>query len=166
MKMNDDKCNAWILPITETFNVSTGEFELVHIIMDWLRLYPVPRAPDYCKNLFVWQGQLIPLFDMDTFIQIKNGLRRDEIKTAGYICIVAYQCEGEDENIKYGGLLLRAMPFRVTVNDEQASDYPDDNIDWSNVALSCFKDPAFGKVPILNLNRIFSTRPGSLSGAA
>ena len=164
--MTADKCNAWLLPIKDDVYLSTGEFELVHVIMDWLRLYPIPYAPEYCKNVFVWQGQLIPLFDMGTYIRLHSDSPQDEIKKAGYISIVAYQYGKEGKDIKYGGLLLNAMPFRITVTDEQACHFPEDNVDWHNIALSCFKDPAFGIVPILNLEKIFSTKPAALERAA
>lgn len=164
--MNDDKCTAWLLPVTDDFYVATGEFELVHVIMDWLRLYSVPQAPVYCKNLFVWQGQLIPLFDLEAYIRFHGGLQEEVVKNAGYICIAAYHYGGEDGDIKYGGLLLRAMPFRITVSDEQLCDFPEGATDWSKIALSCFNDPAFGNVPVLNLERIFSSRPSSLERAA
>ena len=117
--MNTDKCNAWLLPITEDSYAATGEFELVHIIMDWIRLFSVPMAPSYCKNLFIWQGHLIPLFDMDAYIHWRGDQHQGGLRTAGYICIVAYQSGAADGDVRYGGLLSRAMPFRTTVGDDQ-----------------------------------------------
>ena len=156
---SEEKCNAWMLPIRNDFYVSTGEFELVHVIMDWLRLYSVPYAPVYCKNVFVWQGQLIPLFDMEAYMRLYNDLPQDADRQAGYICIVAYQGSEEKQAIKFGGLLLKAMPFRITVKDDQMCDFPDDNVNWQEIALSCFKESAFGTVPVLNLENIFSRKP-------
>lgn len=164
--MSTDKCNAWLLPIADDSYAATGEFELVHVIMDWVRLFSVPKAPPYCKNLFIWQGQLIPLFDMETYIQQSGERQQDSVRNAGYICIVAYQSEVEDGDVKYGGLLLKAMPYRTTVGDEQACGFPEGNMDWANIALSCFEDPALGAVPILDLAKIFSSRPDSLQRAA
>ena len=151
-------CRAWMLPLAEGAHAAIGEYEMVHIIPEWVRLQAIPRCPEYCHKVFTWQGQLIPIFDPHVYIRPKGQVAADAAQnTTPVICIVAY--EDDNHKVCYGGLLLNAIPFRTDVVDVQLCDFPDGNGKWNNIAVSCFSDPVGGRTPILDLPRIFCSAP-------
>ena len=156
--MAGSDCRAWMLPLTEDRHVAIGEYEMVHIIPEWVRLQAIPLCPLHCHKVFTWQGQLIPLFDLHAYIRPQGRLVADAAQDViPVICIVAY--EEANRNVGYGALLLCAIPFRTNVANDQICDFPDDNGKWNHIAASCFSDPVVGLTPILDLPRIFCSTP-------
>lgn len=152
-------CKAWLLPFGKGLHVAIGEFEMVHILTGRQRYTRVPCSPVWCRFVFAWCGRPIPLFDLDAFL---NPVP-DQSSIAGFsasdtIAIVAY--EDRQGSIQYGGFILSALPFARVVSDNQMCDYPSGNIRWNEVALSCFKDPDAGAVPILDIAHLFCATNG------
>ena len=156
--MNGSGCKAWMLPLGEGGHAAIGEYEMVHIIPEWVRLQSIPLCPVYCHKVFMWQGQLIPVFDLRVWLRPQDHKITDiNQESAPSICIVAF--EDEDRTTGYGGILLSALPFKTGVLDDQLCDFPDDNYRWSAIAVSCFSDPGGGPSPVLDLARIFTSTP-------
>ena len=156
--MTGGSCKAWMLPQAQGRYVAIGEHEMVHIIPEWVRLQPIPHCPDYCHKVFVWQGQLIPVFELQTYLWPQDSVTTDAAQEATpIICIVAY--ENDNHVVGYGGLLLNALPFRTDVIDDQLCSFPDDYHQWDDIAVSCFSDPVGGPTPVLDLPRIFCSAP-------
>lgn len=152
--MTGSGCRAWLLPFGEGRHAAIGEYELVHIIPDWVRLQSIPLCPVHCHKVFMWQGQLIPVFDPQAWFRPQDTSAADATQDIiPIMCIVAY--EDDKRTVGYGGIMLSALPFRTTVLDDQLCDYPDDNDRWSAIAVSCFSDSVGGQAPVLDLPRIF-----------
>jgi hypothetical protein len=131
---------------------------MVHIIPEWVRLQAVPLCPVYCHKVFSWQGQLIPVFDLQAWLRPQDSVVADTAQDATpIICIVAY--EDENRNVGYGGMLLSALPFRTGVSDDRLCGFPDDDDRWNTIAVSCFSDPVGGPAPVLDLPHIFCSSP-------
>jgi len=154
--MTGSGCKAWMLPLGKGRHAAIGEYEMVHIIPEWVRLQSIPLCPVYCHKVLMWQGQLIPVFDLQAWLRTQTGIVADTAQDAmPIICIVAY--EDDNRTVGYGGILLSALPFRTDVLDDQLCDFPDDDDRWSAIAVSCFSDPGGGPAPVLDLARIFTS---------
>lgn len=149
----ESACKAWLLPAS-SIHVAIGEYEIVHVIAGWQRYIPVPRSPLWCRHVFLWQGHLLPLFDLEIFINPAPVNNRDvNHDTRGIVAVIAY--ENSKGEICYGGLKLSAPPAIRVVSNDEICDYPGDFPDWGKIALSCFEDPVAGPVPILDIQKIF-----------
>jgi len=150
---SESTCKAWLLPVG-SIHVAIGEYEIVHVIAGWQRYIPVPRSPLWCHHVFLWQGHLLPLFDLELFINpAPVNTSNTNHDTRGIVAVIAYEInEGE---ICYGGLKLSAPPAIRVVSDDEICDYPANFSGWDKTALSCFKDPVAGPVPILDIQKIF-----------
>jgi hypothetical protein len=156
--MTGGSCKAWMLPLGEGRHAAIGEYEMVHIIPEWVRLQSIPLCPAYCHKVFTWQGQLIPVFDLQAWLRPQGSVIADTAQDAApIICIVAY--EDENHNVGYGGMLLSALPFRTDVSGDRLCGYPDDDARWNTIAVSCFSDPVGDPTPVLDLPRIFCSSP-------
>ena len=144
---------AWILPV-DSMHVAIGEFELVYIIAGWQRYMPIPRSPAWCHHVFLWQGRLLPLFDLENYLkpaQVKP--RASASDNRDIVGVIAY--ENRNKEIYYGGLKLSAPPVIRVVTDDEICDYPGTFTGWDKIALSCFEIPDIGAVPILDIQHIF-----------
>ena len=150
---SETACKAWILP-TGNIHMAIGEFELLYIIAGWQRYIPVPRSPAWCHHVFLWQGRLLPLFDLEIFINpVQDNIRASNITSHEVVGVIAY--ENQHLEIQYAGLKLIAPPVLRVVSDDELCDYPKTYAGWKKIALSCFKDPDKGPVPILDIQKIF-----------
>jgi len=152
--MTGKACRAWMLPVAGGGHAAIGEQEMVHIIPEWVRLQSVPHCPGHCHKVFIWQGQLIPVFDLHAYIHPQDSTTADNTPI---ICIVAY--ENNNHETGYGGLLLCAIPYRTDVTDDQLCAYPDAGGRWNHISVSCFSDTAGGPTPVLDLPRMFCSAP-------
>ena len=151
--MNNASCSAWLLSVTETMRVAIGEFEMLHIILGRQRFFAIPRTPDHCRSVFIWQGQILPVFDLSVYLRTEKTDADSVIRTERYTCIVNYRDPAD--SVQHGALLLYDLPVRITVSDDQMCELPDNNKKLRTISNSCFQDPGHGPVPVLNLARIF-----------
>lgn len=148
---------AWLLP-TGSMHVAIGEFELVHIIAGWQRYIPVPRSPAWCHHVFLWQGHLLPLFDLENYINPAPGKPvGSPSNDRDIVGVIAY--ENQNGVIYYGGLKMSAPPVIRVVTDAEICDYPGTFNGWDKIALSCFEAADVGAVPILDIQNIFCATP-------
>ena len=148
-------CKAWILPFANRIYTAISEFEIVHILAGRQKYTHVPRTPLWCQFVFTWCDQLIPLFDLNIYMNLQDSRESTPVFSSNdIICIVSYKDQGGI--LRYGGLLLSSLPFARTVSDDQICNYPPSPaIDWSKLAISCFNDNEIGAIPILDIPQIF-----------
>lgn len=147
------KAQAWIISITDTVFAAVGEFELVHILPDNAVLHRVPKTPDYCQQVFIWQNRIIPVMNLATRFALKQ---ESTINDRFVISIFAYRAENTGL-LEYGALFLTDTPRRSEVSDEQVCSLPDDLSAWKHYVKSCFQEIKTQKaIPILRLERLFA----------
>jgi len=139
---------AWMVDFRGEHRAAVGKLELVHVLPDPPELFSVLKAPRHCRQVFLWQGHLLPVFDLSLWMG-EEAYGDDN----AYLGIFRYR-PGRDEPLHYGSLMIEGAPHQVQVNDRQACDLPPDPISWQQVAHACF-DHAGQPVPVLNLQRIF-----------
>ena len=153
-QLNQLASKAWILPFSNNIHMAISEFEIVHILAGKQRYTHVPRSPHWCSYVFIWCDQLITLFDLNAYLhRDKSSKSAYDFSSSDIVCIVSYR--DINDTIQYGSFLLSSLPVARTVVDEQICNFPAGDTDWSILALSCFDDPDFGHVPILDIPRIF-----------
>ncbi len=149
--------NAWVLPIAESVHVAIGEFDMLHIITEWIKLHRVPHTPAYCHRILLWHGRVVPVFDIYNVICSAESARQVQSLPRYFICIVAYHSAAYADKVGYGALVLSALPYRATVTDGSCCDYPAGWDDWPLIAASCFQHPEHGPTPIVDLQKIFNS---------
>ncbi len=154
--MSDTICSAWLLSATETMRVAIGEFEMLHIILGRQRFFIVPHAPDYCRSVFLWQGRIIPAFDLSVYLHSAKTDAESVSYSERYICIVNYR--DSTTTVHHGALLLYDLPIRISVNDDKMCELPDNNKELRSISSSCFQDADHDAIPVLNLASIFCAR--------
>ena len=161
IQLLEPACKSWILS-SGNIHVAIGEFELLYIIAGWQRYILVPRSPIWCHHVFLWQGHLLPLFDIEVYINTTMDRPAAPLSNTGdFTGVIAY--ENQHGQIHYGGLKLSSPPVIKVVSDDAICDYPDNYPEWSRIALSCFEDPGIGSVPILDIQQLFCARPQAVA---
>jgi chemotaxis signal transduction protein len=143
-----EDCIAWVVPLRGDHRAAVGELELVHVLPDPPELFAVLKAPRHCRTVFLWEGLLVPVFDLSQWL----GEDPNDADNA-HLGVFRYR-PGPREALRYGSLVIEGAPRQVPVNDNQACDLPDDEARWRQVADACF-DYAGLPVPVLNLPRLF-----------
>lgn len=139
------RMNAWVLDLGGGCQAAVGAREVLHLI-DTPRLFDVPLAPAYCRQVVVWQERLLPV--MDVAGRLGYGMQ-----SGPFLAVVGYQ-RMRGELPQFGALVLASPPRQVSVSDEQACDLPEEALHWKTLAISCF-DHQGDAVPVLNLSRAF-----------
>ena len=118
-------------------------------------LIPVPGAPYYCRGLMAWQGQHIPLIDLQTLLRAYPT----ELlaKAPVHVLVVAFQ-RAPYAPLEYGALCAPSLVRMVQVTDDQACALPQDSDLWHWIAASCFSYVGHA-VPILDVAKLFTQSP-------
>ncbi|MDX1431689.1 MAG: chemotaxis protein CheW [Gammaproteobacteria bacterium] len=140
---------AWVLGLRAGHSVAVGELELVHVLPDRPELFPVLKSPAHCDHVFLWQDNVLPVFDLSTWLGDESATGDSE-----HIGIVRYR-RSRGEPVSYGSLLIEGPPRQVRVRDEQACELPPGATRWRDVAISCFEHGG-QPTPVLDVARIFS----------
>jgi len=141
------EASAWLLILNSGQHVAVGERQMVHLIQS-PQVFEILDAPPHCRQVLLWQEELVPIFDLAAWLGGQSAASAPE--TVG---IFAYQAA---DVITYGALPLAVVPARRQVSDRHACVLPEQPAGlWKRVAFSCFRD-GDRKVPILDLQRIFS----------
>ncbi|MBK1722950.1 chemotaxis protein CheW [Thiocystis violacea] len=120
---------------------------------------PFPALPPWCAGILIWRDQPIPLVDL------RHVLRTAEpcnTVTFSHCALVRYS--SGDTSIGFGGILLTQAPEPIVVTSAEAIAVSDELRGPQGVVLACFghqNEP----VPIIDLDRVFSSRPSEMSGA-
>ena len=148
--------NAWLLSFSEHVSAAVGSMELVHILSSVPELSEIPHSPSFCQYSISWEGHLLPVMDIATYLDgERNNKEREACYNSGLIGVVAY-IDTEKKQQSYGALLLNKLPVRIEVDDKQACDLPESPAGWSGLAISCFKYNDNVQVPIIDIPVIFS----------
>ncbi len=117
------------------------------------RVTAVPGMPHFCLGLLAWQGQRLPLVDLQAYLQAWPGA----LPLPGnpsHVLVVAYQA-ARGEPIEYGAFCAPKLVRMVQVSDEQQCPLPTGNPIWPRVAMSCFLHQGQA-VPVLDPAHIFA----------
>lgn len=140
--------NAWLLDFGAGCRAAVGVRELLHLV-DTPATFDIPCTPAYCHRTLLWQGHLLPIMD----IAQRVGLTAP---VTPFLAVVGYQARRGDYP-QFGAFLLATAPRQLAVEATQACPLPA-TADWGKLAISCFAQQG-QPIPILDLKRIFSTRP-------
>ena len=143
------EATAWILPLGKNISAAIGEREMIHLVDD-AEFFEVPESPFYCRRAIVWQGDVLPVVDIASWLE---GRETEQLE-GGIVGVVAYQ-EHAGELPKHGGVRLQNIPVRKQVTNQQACALPEPHTNWQALAISCFSDNGRA-TPILNLAQIFA----------
>lgn len=146
--------NAWLLDLGEGLHGAVGALEMVHVLPDAPALFEIPRSPAYCREVLVWQGEIMPLMNLAMRL-----LGRPVAESRDLVAVTAFQ-EYSGAEPRYGALVLSAPPVRIRVNDSRACELPEAQPDWQRLAIACFRRSDLGPVPVLDLGKVFSPPSG------
>ena len=145
------KATAWVIDIAEGFYGAVGEFELIHILPDNPQLFKIPKTPEYCQQVFIWQNRIIPVLNPVT--KLLNMKEQGKI-----IAIFAYK-PSKTNYIEYGALFINNTPHRIEVSDEQAVPLPTVLKTWSPYIKCCFQETITQNIiPILKIAQLFEAQ--------
>ena len=139
---------AWILGFGGSVRVAIGELELIHLETQ-PKLFPVPKTPNYCQNVVIWQDTIVPAIDLG--IAFQGQVNAHE---TCYAAIVRYRTVA-DGPLAYAALLLTEIPVRMVINDSLACPLPEKPQALKALAVSCFTLNG-ESIPILELASVFS----------
>lgn len=140
---------AWILALDSVLRAAVGERELVHLI-EAPTLLDVPLSPPYCRQVLVWNENLLPAMDLAAWLRPGEPVQC-RWPLAG---VFGYQTKPGAEPA-YGALLLAGIPERARAADSQACALPKQPARWRTLAISCFKRGDH-PIPILDLPHLFT----------
>ena len=148
--------NAWLLSFSDQYKAAIGNMEMVHILPVVPELTEISQLPNYCKYSIDWEGQVLPVMNIVSFLAGETEQQANETcYNNKLIGIVAYN-HLENNKQSYGAFLLDKVPVRIEVDDKQASDLPESPAAWEKIAISCFEHNKGEYVPILDIPGIFS----------
>lgn len=148
-----DESYAWLLSLGGAIYAAVGERELQYLLPDMPQFTHLPNTPPYCNQVFIWQRKIVPVMDLAQLILNEKVIR----PVAEELIVLATFQTTTNAPTQYGAILLDAIPIKIKINDEQVCDLPPPITLWQQIALTCFKHPDKGPIPILDLNRIFLT---------
>ena len=140
---------AWIMKINDALYISVSRMELVHIVSD-PDMVPVPRAPSYCRNITLWNDNVLPVADFTHLIEGANNNHNNHI-----VAVTSYR--DYDQNVQYGGILLAESPELEHVNNDQFCDLSDATVKLRAISLSCFTNKRGFQVPVIDMSKLFSS---------
>ena len=139
---------AWVMKIDEALYASVSQMELVHIVNNPESVL-VPSAPDYCKNIIIWNDIILPVMDLSCLLSDSKPSA-----TCNIVAVIIYR--DSRNKIHYGGINLATTPELEYVENTQLCKLPDHQEKLQAISLSCFKSSDDHKVPILDISKVFS----------
>ena len=143
-----DDSRAWMVSFRGDTRVAVGELELVHVLPDPPPLFPIVKAPCHCRQVFLWEGRVLALFDLSLWLDESSAPDDGD-----HVAVFRYRA-APGAPLGYGALLIHGAPRQVLVNDSQACELPGEAAALRPVVSACF-DYGGRAVPVLNLARIF-----------
>lgn len=140
--------DAWVLAIAPDINVAVGQFELVHIVNQPVYL-PIPQAPEYCKQVILWNENIIPVMNLLSFF-----LDEDQQDACLAVAVLVY--ENKQGDFVYGGVKLIDIPVIEKVFNEQQCKTPSALPKMENLTVSSYMSTSGIITPILNVSSTFS----------
>jgi hypothetical protein len=141
------RADAWLIEFVEGGRAAIGERELFHILYQ-AAVHPVPRAPRHCAEVVEWEGQLLPLWDIDARLGGSGS---------GVVLVAVVGYQDAAGGTAFGALRLHSPPQRIQVDDEAACAMPEDQPVWRALSRSCFLRGDL-PVPVLDLAGLFAAQ--------
>ena len=145
-----DDSHAWMVGFRGDHRAAVGELELVHVLPDAPPLFPIMKAPSHCREVFLWEGRVLPLFDLSIWLGEPASPGDDD-----HVGVFRYR-PAPGAPLGYGAMLIEGAPRQVLVNDSQACALPEEAQALRPLVDACF-DYGGRAVPVLNLARLFDT---------
>lgn len=142
-----DTVQAWLLCVAPGVHAVLPRQAMGHLVDDF-SVSNVPQAPDYANHVYLWKGQILPVFNL-------SALALGERQSPLLLGVVAYRRATE---IKQGALALFEAPQLIEVPAEPA-DWPEGRCPWPALADSCVSLEAHGACAILSTDKLFSYIP-------
>ena len=139
---------AWVMKVNDSMYASVSQMELVHIV-NGPEPVSIPRAPSYCKNIIVWNDNILPVVDLASMFGISCNNDKYDV-----VAVTIYR-DGSDK-INYGGLRLFDSPELEDVENGQVCNIPEFPQCLRSISLSCFISKNGYEVPILDMGKVFS----------
>ncbi|MCP4408771.1 MAG: hypothetical protein GY807_13605 [Gammaproteobacteria bacterium] len=150
---------AWVLVLGNGLRAAVSEIEMQHLLAA-PKLFEIPGSPFHCRHVCIWNDKLLPVMNLNAWLMgCTEPQEKPLVGVVGYERCTGVSVDGAHAlhtRVQLGGLLLRSMPTRVLVSEDQACELPDNDVDWREISISCFADEGNNAVPILDLSRIFS----------
>jgi len=143
------RSRAWVLDFGADLQAAVAEREMVHLVAS-PELHDVPATPCHCRHVVIWNRTVLPVVDLLAWVN--GGTNPQAVSLLG---IFAYQ-NRRGATPQHGALILSAIPRRLSVSDDQTSALPDSPRHWEKVALACFENEAGIRIPIIDLEQVFS----------
>jgi hypothetical protein len=142
-----DAVQAWLLCVAPGVYTVLPRQAMGHLV-DEFSVSHVPQAPRYANHVYLWKGQILPIFNL-------SALVLGERQAPALLGIVAYRYGGA---VQQGAVALFAPPQLIDIPAEP-TDWPEGGCPWSALADSCVKLPVYGACPILSTDKLFAYAP-------
>jgi chemotaxis signal transduction protein len=143
----ENATRAWILDFGQGLRAAVGAHEMSHVLTE-AQLFNVPRCPDYCNEVIIWEDDILPILDVGSLLTGRK-IERDHL----LLGVAVYQ--STDIHITYVAMHLVELPQSIYVTDDQACDLPNYLELWRPLSISCFKYDDI-TLPIIDLALLFS----------
>lgn len=135
---------AWLLCIAPGVHAVLPRQSMGHLVDDF-SVNHVPQAPNYANHVYLWKGQILPIFNL-------SALLLGERQAPNLLGIVAYR---RDAVVKQGAIALFEPPQLIDVPAEPA-DWPANDKPWPALGDSCVAIEGYGACVILSTDKLFS----------
>ena len=143
------KVAAWLMKVNDSSYASISQVELVHIINDPV-FVRVPRSPDYCQNIMIWNDNALPVVDLSQLYDTTGSKPQNNV-----VAVIIFRDKNND--LHHGGIALNSSPVLEYVNNSQSCTIPNQAKPLKDLTLACFTSEQGHQVPILDMTRLFSS---------
>ena len=150
-EINPKGTTAWCIEVGHGHVAAIGENHLRHLV-DRPQLFAVPHTPAACGRVFVWNGEIIPVWDIPQSLGIT-----DRPVEASVLAGVAFQLD-RHAPVMVAGIALTAPPVRIRINDPAPAPLPDPAQAWRRIACACFMEGNHA-LPVLDFGKMFGVEP-------
>lgn len=148
---------AWLMQIDRLTRVAVAQMELVHILPD-PEYIEVPKAPDHCKRVVIWNKLVIPVVDISMLIHDVSSFYQNNA-----VAITIYH-NPDDNQYYYAGIQLTDMPVLENVSNAQYVSASEVSAKWRSFTISAFRSKDNDVVPVLDVPRLFAADFGFPAG--
>ena len=108
---------AWLLDCGSGLHLAVGDREMIELVRQQ-DCFPVPGAPDYCRQVLRWQQRSVPVMDIARL----HGAR--PLADEAYVSVLNYLDASRGVLCPVGIRVARA-PSRIVVDDSRVCAWPD-----------------------------------------
>lgn len=142
------KAAAWIMKANDSSYAAISQMELAHIINDPV-FVRVPRSPDHCQNIIIWNDNILPVVDLGKLYDATGSHPRHNV-----VAVIIFRDVNND--FHHGGIALSSSPVLEYVNNSQSCTISNQAGSLEDLTLACFTSEQGHQVPILDMTKLFS----------